>query len=205
MLNHNSNILLWLSKLMELAERHVLCRETVFISKPKQRPIVVLCTEVVLISEGHIIFTIATILVSLVGNPVQEKAHQLVSAIADGKANALQDILARSSKFELNTLTTLPGDALLSSSSSPLSVAAILTANPTPCQLLIKAGAPDPNHVDAGGRSALHWATLAGHPAIVKTLVGSGAKSDLEDAEVVEKDKNSLSQLIVHTVLIARV
>ena len=89
--------------------------------------------------------------------------------------DALKTFLAQPLDFDLNA----PLGADLP---SPLSVAAVATGNPAACKLLIKAGA-DANHVDAGGCSALHWAVLSDHPATVRTLVATGAKPDLEDAQ----------------------
>ena len=100
----------------------------------------------------------------------------MLLACAPGKLDALQVLLAHES-VDVNAPLPIDADTHL----TPLSVAAILN-NPPACKLLIKAGA-GVDQVD-GGRSALHWAVLAGHLGVVKALLAAGAKQDILDAEV---------------------
>lgn len=108
----------------------------------------------------------------------QDFPHQLLLACAPGKQEALQVLLAQAS---VDVNGPLPINVDTQQHLTPLSVAAILNNLPA-CKLLLKAGAD----VDqsGGGRSALHWAVLAGHFGVVKELLAGGAKQDMQDAEV---------------------
>ena len=81
-----------------------------------------------------------------------------------------------------------------------LGVAAIL-GHSSACEALLKAGAnvnQDPVVIvenggsgisgggggDVGGGSVLHWAVMAGHLAVVKSLVANGARQSMMDSKV---------------------
>lgn len=113
---------------------------------------------------------------------MQDLSHQLLLACFPGKLDALQVLLAHSGVANLDLNTPLPSRDD-TQRLTPLSVAAILN-NPSACKLLIKSGAKANQADGGGGRSAMHWATLAGHLSVVKCLLANGAKPHVMDSEV---------------------
>lgn len=113
---------------------------------------------------------------------LQGLSHQVLLACVYGKLDVLQLMLAHSDSGSaaINLNAALPCHDSLEL--TPLSIAAI-SNQPAVCKVLMKAGA-GVNHVDGRGCSALHWAVLAAHSAVVRALLANGAKPDTVDCEV---------------------
>ena len=124
------------------------------------------------------------------GNTEQEQMNEpsylacmqdlFMAACSHGNLDPLQILLQHAEDSPLSAL--LPCHSSPEQQLTSLSVAAI-SNNPAACRVLIDAGA-DANQLDGGQRSALHWAVLAGHLSVVKSLLANGSKPDARDSEV---------------------
>ena len=103
----------------------------------------------------------------------------MLFACAHGKLDAVQLVLTLCNNIDLNAPLPCANDQGL----TPLGVAALSTNNSSLCECLIRAGAKV-NQVDSQGLCALHWAVLATHLNVVKTLLANGAGQEQVDKEV---------------------
>ena len=109
----------------------------------------------------------------------QDLSHHLLFACVHEKLDAVQLVLTLCNKKDLSTSLPCANDQGL----TPLGVAAFSTNNSSLCECLIRAGAKV-NQVDSQGLCALHWAVLATHLNVVKTLLANGAGQEQVDNEV---------------------